>query len=146
MKLAKLLFKPKWQDKDPAARKSAIAAGSDDAEFAAALPEIARRDEDAGVRLAALQRLGDYEAWRERSTGDAQVSVRNTAREAYMAMLCSGLGAPPVARRIAELETLSEDEIERVATSAAEVALRREAIARVAKQTLLAQRVAADPD
>ena len=146
MILSKLLFKPKWQDKDPAVRKSAIAAGGADAELVAALPEIARRDEDPDVRLAALQRLGDYEAWRERSTGDAQGSVRNFARETYLSMLCSGSGAPPVARRIAELETLSEDEIERVATSAAEVDLRRQAVARVSKQTLLAQRAAADPD
>jgi len=146
MSLSRLLFKPKWQDKDPATRKAAIMAGSDDAELSAALPEIARRDEDAGVRLAALQRLGDYEAWRERSTGDAQGSVRAIARETYLAMLCSGTGAPPVARRIAELETLSEDEIERVATSATDVALRREAITRVSKQTLIAQRAAADPD
>ena len=146
MILSKLLFKPKWQDKDPASRKAAIAADSDDAELVAALPEIARRDEDPGVRLAALQRLGDYEAWRERSTGDAQGSVRNVARETYLSMLCSGSGAPSVARRIAELETLSEDEIERVATSAADVDLRRQAVARVSKQTLLAQRAAADPD
>ena len=146
MSLSRLLFKPKWQDKDPATRKAAIVAGSDDAELTAALPEIARRDEDAGVRLAALQRLGDYEAWRERSTGDVQGSVRNAARETYLTMLCSGTGAPPVARRVAELETLSEDEIERVATSAADVTLRREAITRVSKQTLIAQRAAADPD
>jgi len=146
MSLSRLLFKPKWQDKDPATRKAAIVSGSDDAELTAALPEIARRDEDAGVRLAALQRLGDYEAWRERSTGDAQGSVRSVARETYLAMLCSGTGAPPIARRIAELETLSEDEIERVATSATEVALRREAITRVSKQTFIAQRAAADPD
>ena len=146
MKLAKLLFKPKWQDKDASVRRAALAADRDP-ELAAALPEIARRDEDAGVRLAALQRLADYEAWRERSTGDADATVRNAAREAYVSLLCSGAGgAPPIPRRIAELETLSEEEIERVASSAADVALRREAIVRVGKQTLLAQRAAADPD
>ena len=147
MKLGKLLFKPKWQDKDTSVRRLAIAADMSDGELAAALPEIARRDEDAGVRLAALQRLADYEAWRERSTGDTDGAVRGTAREAYLAMLCTGgTSAPPLSRRIAELETLSEDEIERVASQAAEVVLRREAIARVAKQTLIAQRAAADPD
>ena len=147
MKLGKFLFKPKWQDKDATVRRSAIAVDPDDGELAAALPEIARRDDDAGVRLAALQRLGDYEAWRERSTGDADGTVRSTAREAYLAMLCAGgIGTPPLTRRVAELETLSEDEIERVAGNAAEAALRRDAIARVAKQTLIAQRAAADPD
>jgi hypothetical protein len=147
VKLAKLLFKPKWQDSDAAVRRSAIASAVNDPELSAALPEMARRDADASVRLAALQRLGDYEAWRERSTGDNDASVRSAAREAYVSMLCSGLkGAPPVARRIAELETLSEDEIERVAASAAEVALRREASTRVTKQIFLAQRAAADAD
>jgi len=145
-KLSKLLFKPKWQEKNPDVRRNAVLAG-DDTELDAALPEIARRDEDAGVRLAALQRLNDYEAWRERSTGDADGRVRNAAREAYIAMLCSGAAnAPAMTRRIAELETLSEDEIERVAASAADVALRRDAIARVAKLTLIAQRAVADPD
>jgi len=147
MNLSKLLFKPKWQDKDAAVRRSAITTDTNDGDLTAALPEIARRDEDAGVRLAALQRLADYEAWRERSTGDADGAVRGTAREAYLAMLCAGgARAPALARRIAELETLSEDEIERVAGNAAEVALRREAVVRVAKQTLIAQRAAADPD
>lgn len=146
MKLGQFLFKPKWQDKNADVRRSAVATG-DGSEFESALPEIARRDDDSGVRLAALQRLADYEAWRERSTGDADGTVRNAARETYLAMLCAGgAGTPPLARRIAELETLSEDEIERVASNAAEVALRREAIMRVAKQTLIAQRAAADPD
>ena len=90
MKLSKFLFKPKWQDNDAAVRRSAITADTSDGELAAALPDIARRDEDAGVRLAALQRLADYEAWRERSTGDADGTVRNTAREAYLALLCAG--------------------------------------------------------
>jgi hypothetical protein len=146
MKIAKLLFKPKWQDKDPALRRAAVSA-DDDIDLAAALPEIARRDADAGVRLAALQRLGDYEAWRERSTGDADEHVRRAAREAYLTLLCAGgANGPALSRRIAELETLAEIEIERVATSAADSALRREALARVAKPALIAQRAVADPD
>jgi hypothetical protein len=146
VKLAKLLFKPKWQDKDAALRRAAVSA-DDDIDLVAALPEIARRDADTGVRLAALQRLGDYEAWRERSTGDADEQVRRAAREAYLTLLCAGgANAPGVSRRIAELETLAEIEIERVAMSAADSALRREALARVAKPALIAQRAVADPD
>src|SRR6478736_1963380 len=103
MKIAKLLFKPKWQDKDAALRRAAVSA-DDDIDLVAALPEIARRDADAGVRLAALQRLGDYEAWRERSTGDVDEHVRRTAREAYLTLLCAGgANAPAVSRRVAEL-------------------------------------------
>jgi hypothetical protein len=146
MKLAKFLFKPKWQDKDANVRGAAVAADTD-AELLAALPEIARRDEDAGVRLAALRRLDNYEAWRERATGDADPAVRAAAREAYLDRLCAGAGdAPPVARRVAELETLNEQEIERVAANATEPALRRDALGRVGRQSLLAQRAVADTD
>ena len=56
MKLARFLFKPKWQDKNPAVRRAALIYDAD-AEMVAALPEIARNDPDSGVRLAALKRL-----------------------------------------------------------------------------------------
>src|SRR5215831_9077322 len=119
MKLSRILFKPKWQDKDAATRATAVAADND-TELIAALPELTRTDPDARVRLAALKRLGDYERWRERSTADADPDVRSKARATYMAMLCSGSPAiPPLARRISELETLSPAELETVATTAA---------------------------
>jgi len=146
MKLGKLLFKPNWQDKDANVRRAAVVTDAD-AELVTALPEIARRDADAGVRLAALQRLNDYEAWRERSTGDPEAQLRTAAREAYLSLLCSGgANAPAIGRRTAELETLSETEIERVATVAADALLRREALARITRVTLIAQRAVADPD
>ena len=71
MNLSRLLFKPKWQDKNPEVRRAAIASGND-ADMIAALPQLARNDSDASVRLAALKRFNDYEAWRERSTGDTE--------------------------------------------------------------------------
>ena len=79
MKIARILFKPKWQDKDATVRLAAVAA-EQDPELLAALPELTRSDSDARVRIAALKRLGDYERWRERSTGDADADVRRTAR------------------------------------------------------------------
>ncbi|HEX3895940.1 MAG TPA: hypothetical protein VHW73_07000, partial [Rudaea sp.] len=70
MKLAKLLFKPKWQEKNTEVRRIAVAT-ENDPDLIAALPELLRSDPDASVRLAALKRLDDYEFWRERSTNDA---------------------------------------------------------------------------
>jgi exonuclease SbcC len=146
MNLARLLFKPKWQDKNAEVRRTAVASAND-AELVAALPQIARSDADARVRLAALKRLDDYEAWRERSTGDADGDVRRNARSAYLDLLCAdGAHVPPLPRRIAELETLSPDEIEKVAVQAIARDLRADALARVTRPALIAERAVADRD
>ena len=146
MRLAQLLFKPNWQDKDAAVRRSAVATDSD-VELLAALPELVRTDPDAGVRVAALKRLNDYECWRERSTGDADESVRRSARAAYLALLCANAaGAPPLSRQIAELDALSAEEIDKVATTAVHRELRQAALTYVTKPGLLAERAVADPD
>ena len=146
MKLSRILFKPGWQDKDPAARIAAVS-GDGDPELLAALPELTRSDPDARVRLAALKRLGDYECWRERSTADADAEVRQAARSAYVSLLCAGgPGCPGLPRLIAELETLSDAEIETVATAATNRELRSQALARVTRPALLAERAGADPD
>lgn len=146
MKIARLLFKPKWQDKEAAVRLTAVAADPDP-ELLAALPELTRSDPDARVRLAALKRLNDYERWRERSTGDADADLRRTARTTYIALLCSdSAGNPPLRRRISELETLSPAEIETVATAARDRELRAAALAMATRPALLAERANADPD
>lgn len=146
MKLARLLFKPKWQDKDPQVRRAAIASDGD-VELLAALPHIAREDADAAVRIAALRRLQDYEAWRERSTGDADGDVRRVARDVYLTLLCSRDEKNPLLpRRIAELETLSSAEMERIAAQAADRELRSAALARVSRQAFIAERSLKDAD
>ena len=146
MKLARFLFKPRWQSKDAATRRGAVAEASD-AELVAALPVIARSDEDAGVRLTALRRLNHYEAWRERSTADADGAIRQTARAAYLAMLVGNSSTvPPLERRVAELDTLSPEEIERVAINAADAELRSAALERVSRASLLVDVAVADTD
>ena len=146
MKLSRIIFKPKWQDKDAAARLAAITADADP-ELIAALPELTRTDPDARVRLAALKRIGDYERWRERSTGDTDADVRRIARSTYITLLCSGAGnCPPLPRLIAELDTLSAAELETVATAALNRDLRADALTRITRPALFAERAAADPD
>jgi len=146
MKIARILFKPKWQDKEATVRLTAVSA-EQDPELLAALPELTRSDPDARVRLAALKRLGDYERWRERSTGDADADVRRTARATYVALLCSDAASnPPLRRRISELETLSPAEVETVAVSAKDRELRAAALAMATRVALLAERAITDPD
>lgn len=145
MRLAQLLFKPKWQDKDAAVRRTAVSA-STDTDLIEALPRLVREDADAGVRLAALKRLNDYENWRERSTGDVDETVRCSARSMYLTMLCASIDAPSMKRRIAELDTLNSAEIEKVATTAVQRDLRAAALERSTRPGLLAERAIADPD
>ncbi len=145
MRLAKLLFKPKWQDKDAAVRRTAVATDND-AELIQALPQLVREDADAGVRLAALKRLNDYEHWRERSTGDADENVRSSARGMYLTLLCANASEPSMKRRIAELETLAAPELEKVATTATHRDLRAAALERIVRPGLLVERAVADPD
>ena len=146
MKLGKLLFKPKWQEKDPAIRRMAVAT-ENDPELLTAMPELARSDPDASVRLAALKRVNDYELWRGRSTGDVDPTLRRAARTAYMQQLCADLpGGPALARRIAEMETLSDEELEQVAISSTWRELRADALTRLRKPALFADRALNDPD
>lgn len=146
MNLARLLFKPKWQDKDPEVRRAAVATDSD-ADLLVALSQIARSDSDAGVRLAALKRLNDYEAWRERSTGDNDGEIRRSARSAYLTLLCSNdVRVPALPRRIAELDTLNAEEMEKIVALASDRELRAAALQRVTRPALLAERAVADPD
>ncbi len=145
MRLAQLLFKPKWQDKDASVRRAAISTGNEP-EMLEALPRLVREDADASVRLAALKRLNDYENWRERSTADADKGVRDTSRATYLAMLCGPGEKPSLQRRIAELDTLDADEMERVATTSINRDLRAEALGRVKRIALLVDRAVADPD
>ena len=129
---------------DAAIRRTAVATG-DDTDLIRAAATRSRRP-DAGVRLAALKRLNDYENWRERSTGDADGAVRETCRNSYLALLCAATSQPPLARRIAELDTLSVEGLERVATSSVDRELRAAALAQVSKPAVLADRAVADPD
>ena len=146
MKIGKLLFKPKWQDKVAAVRRIAVGEESDP-DLIAALPELVRTDPDATVRLAVLKRLNDYELWRERSTGDNDPALRRAARIAYLQQLCADLpGGPALSRRVAELETLSESELEQVATSATWRELRADALKRLKKPALFLDRALNDND
>jgi hypothetical protein len=75
MKLREILFKPRWQSKDAAVRREAVAS-VDDPALRAALPQLTREDPDPGVRLAALRRLADPGLAQGLAHDDADPTVR----------------------------------------------------------------------
>ncbi|HEX3897521.1 MAG TPA: DUF349 domain-containing protein, partial [Rudaea sp.] len=73
--------------------------------------------------------------------------LRRTARAAYLAQLCSDSAkVPALPRRIAELETLSSDELEKVASTATHRDLRADALTRISKPVFLGECALNDPD
>ncbi len=141
MKLAQFLFKPKWQNKSPAVRRQAVVSDTS-ATLQGELATLMRQDNDSGVRLAALQRLNDFELYRERSTGDADGEVRRIARERYLHLFAT-LPAP-IEARVRQLNTLETAELERIAQTAVVDALRGAALERVTRLSVLADRVVND--
>ncbi len=83
----KLIFRPKWQHKDPQIRRQAVTE-SHDQELLDELPEIARNDESATVRLAATKRLNDLYHLMRIAEADRDAQVRETAERRWLAMLC----------------------------------------------------------
>lgn len=146
MKLTQLLFKPNWQDKNPAVRRMAVISDSDPA-LLEILPELARTDVDADVRLAAMKRLNHFELWRDRAQHDTNEIVRKSAHEAHVNLMCSAdAGSPPLSLRMVELDSFEQEALERIAASAAPEALRLAALARTNRPRFLAQRASSDAD
>ena len=142
MKPLRLLIKPKWQHKDAAVRRDAVASLRDP-ELESALPRL-REDPDAGVRRCPAA-PGRHEPWRERSTADADAELRQRPQRVPAAPAARRADAPVWERRIAELDTLSGDELEAVLVQAEDRALRATALERVRRPALLLERAASDP-
>lgn len=75
---------PRWKHADPAVRIAAVDALPD--EDQELLLQIAREDEDAGVRRAAVAKLNDPGALAHIARVDADESVRGVARDLSMAL------------------------------------------------------------
>lgn len=135
-------FKPKWQHPDPEVRKQAVAnlPAADPA-----LRQVARHDDDAGVRRAALERLGDPELLCEIARLDHDETVRVAAGE-RLRYLMSGRdpAAPPLENRMHLVPHLEPAHCHYLARHGAEPALRLAALGHVADQGLLAELAAAD--
>ncbi len=147
MSLARFFSKPRWQSKDTATRRHAVAT-EQASELVAQLARFAREDADAGVRLAALKRLADPGLAQAMAQDDGDEGVRNAARNLFAELLTgTHAAAPSLADRIRLLRAQDDARlIEQIATQAPEAALRLAALARVERPALILERVTADAD
>jgi DNA repair protein SbcC/Rad50 len=147
MKLPSLFNKPRWQSKDAATRRAGVAS-DDDAELLAALATIAREDDDAGVRAAAMKRLADPGLTQRLAHEDADAGVRADARALWLDLLAGNHPRSPSAVECARLLRAQEDValIEHVARSARYTALRASALAHATRPAFLVERASVDAD
>jgi hypothetical protein len=146
MKLSGFLNKPRWQSKDASVRRAGVVE-DDDAELLANLAKIAREDADAGVRAAALKRLADPALTQRAAKEDADAGVRSEARSLWLDLMAGTHARAPAGAECRRLLRAQDDAalIEHVARNARDEALRADALARVTRSALLAERATADP-
>jgi len=147
MKLPAFLSKPRWQSKDPAKRRSAVAHDTD-RELVGNLGRLAREDADPGVRIAAAKRLADPGIVQGLAHDDADAGVRAQARALWLDLLTgTHPAAPSASERLRLLKAQEDAELaERIACHAGESELRRAALAQISRPTLLLERALADRD
>jgi hypothetical protein len=147
MKLPGFLSKPRWQSKDPAKRRSAVAHDNDH-ELIGNLGRLAREDADPGVRIAAAKRLADPGIAQGLAHDDADPGVRAQARALWLDLLTgTHPSAPSGIERLRLLKAQEDTELaERIACHASEPEMRRAALAQVSRPALLLERALADRD
>ncbi|MDX1604804.1 MAG: hypothetical protein R3202_01355, partial [Candidatus Competibacterales bacterium] len=138
------LFRPKWQHANVEIRRQALQAlAADDP----VRHQLARQDQDPGVRRAALARVEDLELLRVATLDDGDAGVREYARARLSRLLVeAAAGSPPLAERRRVLESiLSPDLAEQFAAEAPEPELRLAALGRVEREEFCAVRAVRDP-
>ncbi|MFN2333922.1 MAG: DUF349 domain-containing protein [Wenzhouxiangellaceae bacterium] len=140
------LFGPQWESKDASVRVRAIVE-NDDPKLLPSLPGIARDDPDATVRLAALKRLSDENAWLKARLNDSDDKIRTNADPFLLRAACQRPAGELQAQRMAWLEALDDaDSIRRLATSAVDGDVRAAALRRVQSPGFLGDCYIAEPD
>jgi hypothetical protein len=119
--------RPAWQNKDAEARLVAVRQlGPDQREV---LVSVAREDEDARVRRAAVRRLDDLSVLAEVSAADADETVRQEALEALLGVALSSEESPAAEAALASLKEARH--LVQVARGARLLGVRRAALGRL---------------
>lgn len=146
MSLKERIFGPRWESRDPEVRIQAIAEANEP-ELVQRLPVIARDDPDAGVRLAALKRLGDEAEWLRARSHDTDPAVREAADAFVLRAVCERPGGELLEARLDWLGSISgTDALRRVAATARDAEMRRTALARIRSQGFLGDCLLTEPD
>ncbi|HNR92066.1 MAG TPA: DUF349 domain-containing protein [Dokdonella sp.] len=147
MNLGRLFSKPRWQSKDADVRRDAVAR-DDDVELRAALPQLAKDDPDAGVRLAALKRLAEPALAQSLASDDRDEGVRKAAAALWTDLLTgTHAQSPSLTERLRLLRGQDDAKlIEHIAVRAPEADLRLAALARVMRPALIFERATTDAD
>lgn len=144
MKLFSMFSRPAWESADADKRARAVAS-LPDAALIARLPDIARHDADAKVRLAAVKRIDDLSLLGDRARLDLSSDVRDAAG-ARLRHLLLDTKLPIESRvrivRVTDNTTL----LELIAVEGVETDLRACALERIRRQAFLAERCVKDAD
>ncbi len=131
MNLKSRLFKKPWQHKDPEVRARAVRE-SEDPELKAELAELAQRDESPTVRLAALKKINTEAFWLDARLRESEPDILKAADEFLAREVPRADDAGMRSERLEWFSSIdSPDLIRKMATSAADVALRRAALERI---------------
>ena len=142
----KKLFQPKWQHANPEIRRRGLQRlPSSDPQ----LQQLARTDQDPGLRRAALGRCNDLDLLRQSAQDDPDAGVRTYAQARLQHLLLGQDGdqpaRPALAQRLALLDGFAPAELlETLATQAAEPELRLAALTKLDRETLYAERAVYD--
>ncbi len=140
------LFAPKWKHPKPAVRQEAIKDLPDDAQ--AIFRQVAEEDSDAVIRRLALRRLCDLQQVQALCAKAGSDTDRHTAEQHLSHLLAGKLAqGPALTERWRFLEGLSDEHwFERMLKEGQESELRRQALQRVSRQSLLGDVALSDDD
>ncbi|MFK7954494.1 MAG: DUF349 domain-containing protein [Lysobacterales bacterium] len=146
MSLKTLLFKPRWQNKNPAIRARAVAE-SDDSNLLHQLSSIARSDPEADVRLAATRRIEHLDTLFAIATVDASDSVSSYAWRQVMQRLENVKSDDDAKSALPVVDQITDSErVTRLAKKAQSALIRGAAQNHVQGEGLLGDIAIGDPD
>ena len=139
-----ILSRPAFESANPDKRARAVASDNSE-ELQVRLPDLARHDNDAKVRMAALRRIDDLSLLADRARLDSRAEVRDLARSRLRQFMLDP--ATDLHQRQRQLRVLEDDELlEEIARQGEPTDLRRAALERITRPGLLLERCQKDRD